>query len=175
MRRLFQTIAFAATLVACGDDIAGPKAPSLTSTVLKASVLLSKPVVARDDTMRFSYTMENLTAATLTLTTTTGCQVLPELDQVGGKRMSPPALSDAIFCPTDPTIQTLVAGEKRTFSFLLRGYDPSKLVTDQRPGYLLTTGTHDASVLITAAELCVGTGSGCVGTLRSDWVRFEVK
>ena len=175
MKRLCQTIALAAVLVACGDDIAGPKAPSLTSTLLQATVTLSKLVVARGDTMRFSYTMENLTAAPLTLTTTTGCQVLPVLDQVGGKRMNPPALTDAIFCPEDPTVQTLVAGEQRTFSFLLRGYDPSKLISDQRPGYLLTTGTYDASVLITAAELCAGAGSGCVGTLRSDWVRFEVK
>ena len=160
-------LTLATLLVACSDSITGPKPPSATSTILKATVTLSKVVVQRGDTMRFSYTVENLTAGPLTLTTDTGCQIQPELDQVGGARMDPPALSGALLCPTEATVRTLAVGEKFAFGILLRAYDPSKPIAVQSPGYLLTTGTFDASVLVRATE--VG------GQLRSDWVRFEVK
>ena len=166
MRRLHRILVLAAGIVACGDSIAGPKGPSATSTLVKATVTLSKLVVQRGDTMRFSYSLQNLTANSLTLNTATGCQIRPELDQVGGALMKPPALSNALLCPDVPTVITLTAGQTVTYSILLRGYDPSKAVTAQVPGYLLTTGVFDASVLITATEIV---------SVRSDWVRFEVK
>jgi len=165
MSRPHHIFLLAALLAGCGDSIAGPKGPSATSTVLKATTTLSKLVVQRGDTMRFTYSIENLTGSPLTLTTPNGCQVKPELDQVGGKLMNPRALADALICPTTQTITPLGANQKVTFSLLLRGYDPSKEVSLQKPGYLLTTGVFDASVLITATEAMV----------RSDWVRFEVK
>lgn len=165
MSRRFRPIALLAALIACGDAL-GPKPKSATNAFVKVTALVSRTPLRPGDTATFSYSVENITSDSLTLTTTSGCQIKPELDQVAGPNMTPPPLAE-LFCPTTPTVRRLAAAQKQTFSLVLRGFDTSKPADVQRPGYLLTKGTFDASVLVSAAEIG--------GSVRSDWVRFEVK
>jgi hypothetical protein len=168
MKRL-QTVATAVGLiavVACGEKIAGPKPPSPLNDFIKATTTLSKTVVGRGDTMRFHFSVENITADSLTLSTDIGCQIMPFLDQVAGARQRP-TLQEQIQCPDSGTTRKLAAGEVLAFSVLLRGYDPSKDIMLQTPGFVLKAGIFDASVLVRANEIG--------GEVNSDWVRFEVK
>jgi hypothetical protein len=163
MHRILKTAAIAGALVACSDSV-GPKPPSARSTIVEVITTMSKSNLNVGDTATFGYSVRNLTASTLTLTTDTGCQLSPVLDQVDGPRMTDLL---ELLCPTTQTISVLAAGEKVEYGILLRGYDKTKPVDQQKPGYLLTTGTFDASMLVTANELPVA--------VRSDWVRFTVK
>ncbi|HEX7939890.1 MAG TPA: hypothetical protein VF483_12960, partial [Gemmatimonadaceae bacterium] len=73
----------------------------------------------------------------------------------------------ALNCPASQTVRSLAPGETAAFGIILRGYDKTKSTDLQKPGYLLSSGTFDASMFVTANEL---------GTpVRSDWVRFTVK
>lgn len=164
MNRILRTAAFAAIVTACGDGVSGPKPPSAKSTLLEVISTTSKASLGVGDTATFGYSLKNLTADSLTLTTTTGCQIKPELDQVGGPRI--PDLLE-LTCPTSPTVRRLGPGQKLTYGIILRGYDKTKPAAAQTPGYLLSSGTFDASMIVTASEL----GS----PVRSDWVRFTVK
>lgn len=164
MNRIFRSLALVAAL-SCADAV-GPKPPSATSDLVIVTTTFAKTSLARGDTVRFTYSVENKGDTSLTLNTVSGCQIKPELDQVDGKRMNPPAFSE-VFCPADSTQTTLTARQKVTYGQLLCGYDPSKSDAQQCPGYRLTSGTFDASVLVTATELTV--------PVRSDWVRFTVQ
>ena len=67
---------------------------------------------------------------------------------------------------TDQTVRVLAPGATFSAFGILRGYDKTKTTGQQTPGYLLTSGTFDASMLVTASPLPV--------PVRSDWVRFVV-
>jgi hypothetical protein len=164
MNRILKAAAIAAALVACGDEVAGPKAPSAKSTVVEVKTTMSKLTLGVGDTATFGYSLKNLTAASLTLTTDTGCQIKPELDQVDGPRI--PDLLE-LTCPGSQTVRVLAAGETVTFGIVLRGYNKNLSPDQQKPGYLLSSGTFDASMIVTANEL--------TSPVRSDWVRFTVK
>ena len=156
-----------AVLAACTDSIA-PKSPSAANAFVKVVSTVSKPTINRGDTLTFTYSVENITNDSLTLTTPNGCQIRPVLDQVDGARMSPAPLTE-LSCLDNVvvTVRKLARGEKVASTLLLRSYDPSKSATSQVPGYLLTAGTFDASMLVTANEIGA--------PARSDWVRFVVK
>lgn len=164
MTRILKTAALAAILIGCGDSTAGPKPPSAKSTLVEVVSTMSKTTLAVGDTATFGYSVKNITTDTLTLTTDTGCQITPELDQVAG-----PTIPDLLTlnCPGSQTVRTLAPGETAAYGLILRGYDKTKSTDLQKPGYLLSSGTFDASMFVTANEL---------GTpVRSDWVRFTVK
>ena len=164
MKRVLRIAAIAAALVACSDSV-GPKPPSAKSTKLEVVSTMSKTTLGVGDTASFGYSLKNITTDTLTLTTDTGCQIKPELDQVAG-----PTIPDLLVlnCPSlIQTVRKLAPGEKLTYGLVLRGYDKSKSVDLQKPGYLLSTGTFDASMVVAANELSAN--------VRSDWVRFTVK
>jgi hypothetical protein len=163
MNRIAKSAIAAATLLACKDSV-GPKPPSAKSTIVEVVTTLSRTNFEVGDTGTFGYSVKNITTDTLTLTTSTGCQILPVLDQVDGPRI---ADLFEVTCPFAETVRTLAPGEKYQTGVLLRGYDKNKTVDQQTPGYLLSTGTFDASMLVTANELPV--------PVRSDWVRFTVK
>ena len=156
-------IALLAAGGACSDSL-GPKPPSARSTIIEVVSTMSRTTLGVGDTATFGYSLKNLTGDSLTLTTNTGCQIRPELDQVAGAKI-PDLLS--LLCPTAATVSTLGPGEKVTYGIILRGFDKTKPSSEQKPGYLLTTGTFDASMVVTANEL--------PAPVRSDWVRFTVK
>jgi len=163
MRTLLKSAVIAVTLVACKDSI-GPKPPSAKSTIVEVVTTMSKTALGVGDTATFAYYVKNITPDTLTLSTPTGCQISPDLDQVEGPRMADLL---ELNCPGTPTTRVLAPGEKAQYFIILRGYDKNKSVDLQKPGYLLTTGTFDASMYVTATELPTA--------VRSDWVRFTVK
>jgi len=162
MNRILRTTLLAAVALGCSESI-GPKPPSAKSAFIEVLSAVSKANLGVGDTLTWTYSLENITTDSLTLTTNIGCQLRPELDQVQGPTI--PDLLELI-CPPSQTVRKMAAGEKQTFSIILRGYDKTKSTDDQKPGYLLTSGTFDASVLVTATELGV--------PVRSDWVRFKV-
>lgn len=159
--------ALAIVLVACSDAV-GPKPPSAANAFVKVVSTVSRTSIGKGDTLTFTYSVENITNDSLTLTTVAGCQIQPELDQVAGARMEPPPLTElSCYESTLPTVSKLAQGEKFTYALLVRGFNPSKAAWEQGSGYLLTAGKYDASMLVNANE--IGTSA------RSDWVRFEVK
>ncbi|MEK7403225.1 MAG: hypothetical protein AABZ80_12790 [Gemmatimonadota bacterium] len=163
MKRILRTSALAIILMACKDSV-GPKPPSAKSTVVEVITTVSKAQLGVGDTATFGYSLKNISADSLTLTTNDGCQIRPELDQVDGPKI--PNLLE-LLCPTAQTVLVLAPGEKVAYGIVLRGYDKTKATDLQQPGYLLSTGTFDASMLVTANEL--------PAPVRSDWIRFTVK
>ena len=163
MHRILLAVALAPVFIACSDTT-GLKPPSAKNSKIEVVSMVSRTSLGVGDTATFSYSLKNLTTDTLTLTTDTGCQVRPELDQVAGPRMTDLL---TLSCPPTPTVRKLAPGEKQTYGIFLRGFDKTKAATLQTPGYLLTTGTFDASMVVVAKELGA--------PVRSDWVRFTVK
>jgi hypothetical protein len=164
MNRILKTAIVLSLLAACSESTAGPKPPSAKSTKLEVISTMSKTTLGVGDTATFGYSLKNITTDTLTLTTDTGCQITPQLDQVAGPKI-PDLL--ALNCPGTQTVRKLAPGEKAAYALTVRGYDKTKSAAVQTPGYLLSTGTFDASMVVTAKELGA--------PVRSDWVRFTVK
>lgn len=160
-------LALAAVLAACKDSIA-PKPPYVANAFVLVTSTLSKTSLPLNDTLKWTYSFENITNDSLTLTTPAGCQVQPELDIVEGAEWEDPPLSElACLAFESATVTKLAAGEKQTFFLVLGRYEASKV--DQAPSftYFLTRGTWDASLLVNAVEIG--------GSARSEWVRFLVQ
>jgi hypothetical protein len=163
MMKIAAPAAVALALAACKEETTGPKGPSEKSTIVEVVSTVSKSTLGVGDTATFAYSVKNITLDTLTLTTNTGCQIAPVLDQVAGPRI--PDLYE-LNCPTAQTVRVLPPGATYSAFGILRGYDKTKPNNQQTPGYLLTSGTFDASMVVTASPL--------PAPVRSDWVRFVV-